>query len=290
VHLLTALWSDAVFLSFTAIKTPITIPNYWITQPNKGLNPVYKTTLLAEFKTLYTIPEYHKTAAYKTSSTKKPFTTNNNQQNLTHQFFTYLRVNTRSNSTLVIPHFSFRHFYIAHTAGGLSVLNVRKLFTRWKDSYFLLFNLFYYKVETLSFATSFFQNEVLAMNWQVLKQFRFIWRYTKPFLFLKSTKINNFGDFIFYRLNLLGLRVAWLTDVAYHNKSLYYLHRAGFYTIALTPTNYNAYSVNFAVPTAYDSIFTQLFFVRFTLSIQQQTQSLRFNQIKRHWTLNSCFI
>ena len=285
--LLNNLWSD---LRWTCGNT------YMLTHGLQGLhriqyptssNPTYVNFLAKDFKYASTFLDSKTLRLASIKPVVRGQSQYNTDEVMLKQFLTYLRVNTRSATSLITPHASFQHFYIAHRAGGLSVLNIRKLFTRWKDAYYLLFNLFYYKIDLLAFATSFFQKEVLSINWQTMYQFKFMWRYVKSFLFLKSTKINNCGDFIFYRFNLLGLRTAWLVDIAYHNKSIYYLHRAGFYTIGLVPTNYHAYSVNFAVPTGYDSILTQLFFIRFTLSIQQSTHALRHDQAKHQWSLLS---
>jgi len=107
-----------------------------------------------------------------------------------------------------------------------------------------------------------------------------MWRYTLPFLFLRSNKITNYGYFVFNRLRMLGMRTAFVVDVLYHNKTLYYLHRSNFYTLGVVPTNYSPFLVNFAIPTAVDSVFTQLFFVRFVIRVRQASQAWRYNLAK----------
>jgi len=198
-------------------------------------------------------------------------------------FRVFVRTNMTSQSGLTKPHHSFRTFYLSNTAGGLTILSIPKLFQRWKTFYFLLFNLYYHSVDALTFSPAFFKKEVLSLNWSFHKNFQFMWRYTRPFLVFKPNKITNHGDFVFRKLRSLGLSVGVVTDVLYHNKTIYYLKRTGFYSIGLVPTIYNAYTVDFAVPTAYDSIFTQIFFVRFLIRIRQDSSAMHFTQLKNLW-------
>jgi len=198
-------------------------------------------------------------------------------------FKSYLKLNSASQGTISTPHASFTQFYLGYRRGGLAVLNVSRLYSRWKEVYYLLFNLFYYELDLLTFSSSFFKHEVLALNWQFMAQYKFMWRYTQPFLTLRSTKINIYGDFVFYRLNLLGLNVALVTDVLYHAKTIYYLHRARFYTVGLVPVNYNLNTVDFAIPSASDSILGQVFFLRFLSLTQQNVSESRYSSLKSFW-------
>ena len=249
-----------------------------------NLNPIYHNFLATEFKLTYKNNLVFKKTVTP-HNTKPVITISSTEQiKLFKTFKSFLRVTSASSSILMIPHFSFRHFYLGYKRGGLVLLNVNKLFNRWKDAYYLTFNLFYYEIELLTFSTSFFRSEILSLNWQVMSRFKFMWRYTKPFLTSKPNKITTYGDFIFYRLNLLGLRVSLVVDVLYHSKTIYYLHRAGFYSIGLVPVNYNITTVNFAIPTASDSLFTQIFFIRFLSVTQQNSKTLKYKAQKNTWS------
>ena len=96
----------------------------------------------------------------------------------------------------------------------------------------------------------------------------------------KPLKIFNAGEYIFNRLKLSGFNIAFIVDVLYHNKTIYYLHRHNFYTIGVVPITYNLNTVNFAIPTATESLFTQLFFVRFFIKVRKSTRTLRYKQFK----------
>ena len=246
-------------------------------------NPMYNNFLSAEFKQHFKQPRLIRTSSfYKPKSPVLPLRLDENTQ-LLQSFKSYIRINSNSLTTLTIPHFSFKHFYLGYRRGGVAVLNINKFFTRWKDVYYLMFNLFFYKIDALTFGTSFFKQELLSLNWQSMKKFKFMWRYTRPFLSFRSNKITTYGDFVFYRLNLLGMRLGLVIDVLYHSKTIYYLHRSGFYTMGLVPINYNINTLNFAVPSTSDSLLTQVFFIRFMSLIKQNTLNVQFSSMQELW-------
>jgi len=152
--------------------------------------------------------------------------------------------------------------------------------------YYLFFNLFFYKIDILAFGSSFFKTELLALNWQSMNKFKFMWRYTRPILTLKSNKITIYGDFIFNRLSLLGMRFGLVVDVLYHSKTIYYLRRAGFYTVGLVPVNHNANTLDFAIPASSDSLLTQVFLLRFLTTIKQNTATTRYHNTRGIWLLS----
>ena len=127
-------------------------------------NPIYTNFLANEFKLHY---KQHRSVRHaEVHSLMQPVidTQVGTKVRLLKSFKSYLRVNNASNSTITIPHFSFKHFYLGYRRGGNAVLNINKFFTRWKDTYYLTFNLFYYQIDTLTFGTSFFKNEILSLN------------------------------------------------------------------------------------------------------------------------------
>lgn len=198
-------------------------------------------------------------------------------------FKTYLRTNISSNNPTFQVSSSFKSYYMGATKGGLSVFNVSKLFNKWKLSYYLFFNLFHYKIQFLSFTPSFFKKEVLSLTWKDAKQVSFLWRYIKPFLVYKQNKINDEGEFIFRKIKFLGFNIACVSDISYHNKTIYYLKRLNFYTIGLVPTIYHRNTLDFAIPTSNSDIISQLFFIRTLLIIKQTTLSQQFYTLKNYW-------
>ena len=278
IALLTSNWNyflpSSIFLNFKT-SNPL-ISNY-----NK--NPFYNNFSYTNLKLSGIVSnlDYNpSTTLSKKSNTK---ITTCLKKSLLQLFTSFIKVNMSSVNELTIPHHTFRMFYITQAKGGVTTTALPKIFQRWKNFYFLLFNIYYHKIETLTFSPSFFKKEVLALNWFFHKQLTFMWRYVRPFLIHKPNKISNHGDFVFRNLRTLGLSVGIVTDVLYHAKTIYYLKRKTFYSIGLVPTIYNAYTVDFALPTAYESIFTQIFFIRFLIRIKQDSSSTSFNNFKTMW-------
>lgn len=254
---------------------------------NKTVNPFYNNFASTNFRLsgISSNLDYSpKPAALKNPITVLP---KRLKKSLLKLFTVFVRVNMSSQNELTTPHHTFRSFYLTHMKGGLVIITLTKLFQRWKICYLLLFNLYYHKISVLTFSPSFFKKEVLALNWSFHKNFQFMWRYTRPFLVHKPNKITNHGDFVFRKLRSLGLSIGVVTDVLYHTKTIYYLRRNSFYSIGLVPTIYNAYTVDFAIPTAYESIFTQIFFVRFLIRTKQDASSVTFANLSNLWYIPS---
>jgi hypothetical protein len=198
-------------------------------------------------------------------------------------FKVFIKINAVSVNALTAPHASFRLYFIRNKRGGAAIMSLPKLFNRWKSAYYLTYNLYYYRIDILTFAPSFFRNEVLSLNWQDLYRFKYVWRYTRPFLTLKPNKITNHAEFIFRRLRLLGLSIGLVTDILYHHKTIYYLRRSTFYSIGLVPSIYHINSVDFAIPTTYESILMQVFFVKFLTRTRQTALTVRHAELKTLW-------
>ena len=153
----------------------------------------------------------------------------------------------------------------------------------WKDSYYLIFNLSYYRFEILTFGSILFKKEILAFNWKTLSSFKHLWKYTQHVLLFKPNRILDNMDFIFEQLKLRGLGIALVVDVVYHKKTIHYLRQSNFYSIGLVPVNHDISTLDFSIPTNSDNLFMQLFFFRFVLSIQKYSKTFKYNELKELW-------
>lgn len=201
-------------------------------------------------------------------------------------FKIFLRLNFFSPNKVLKVHATWSHIFLRDHKSNLSYINTLKFYTYWKRSYYLIFNLFYYKLDILFFGTSFLRKEITALNWSVKNWLKTHWRYIYPFMVNKPIKIFNYGWLVFYRLRLNGFNLALVTDVLYHSKTLYYLGRANFFTIGLTPLNYKANLLNFSLPTSSDSIFTQIFFLKLLISLKQETLLNKYSTRRMGWRTN----
>jgi len=189
---------------------------------------------------------------------------------LVTNFALYMQINYTSNLSTVRTHTSAAKHYLHFTKQGLVIENIHKLFQKWKNTYHLLLNLFFYQIKVLTFGTSFFKTEVQSLNWSTSSKIKFIWRYTSVFIFYSPNKLTNAGIAVFNHLKLVGYNSAIVLDTNYHKYTLNYLTRLHYYTIGLIPSTTNHQLVDFAIPISVDSVFSQLFFIRLKLNIRRQ--------------------
>jgi len=238
----------------------------------------------SEFKTLYNLNLKNNFNIKKINNfiPVKPSNTNSVKEILSI-FKIYISTNSFNYQYFLSTHVSWKSFYVFNSKSGNSILNLNKIFNKWKNFYYLFYNLFYYNIDILVFGTSFFKKELLAINWSMFNNLKSTWRYIKPFLFFKSNQIFILGEYIFSRLKYQGIHLALINDVLYHNKTIHYLHKSSFYTLGLVPINYNYHTVNFALPTSNDNLFTQLFFIRLLIKIKESTKNIKYKQNKLTW-------
>ena len=248
-------------------------------------NVLGQTTRSNEFKSMYTL----KTGSFMVKKHRSASQLTFQKQPLQHKLLSllkiFLRTNSFTNTDTFHVHASWTSYYFKITFGDGCVISIRKFFIRWKQAYYLLFNLFFYDIPLIVFGTTFFRKELLSFNWKSTPKLLSVWRYVSPFFFFKPSKIFDAANFIFLRLRMLGLNVALVLDITYHIKTLYYLNTTTFYTIGVVPINLNMHSVNFALPTSSDSLFTQLFFLRFFLVLKKSTKKKVYLDLQNSWNL-----
>jgi hypothetical protein len=146
--------------------------------------------------------------------------------------------------------------------------------------------LYYYDIKFLTFSSSFFTKEVLSLNWLSFsnESLRSIWRFIQPFLLFKLGQIVNYGGFLFRKLRLSGLNVALVIDLLYHNKTLYYLNLNHFFVISLISSSSRFKNIDLVLPVNTNSIFSQLFFIRFLLLVRKDSQNTKYSFFKNNWT------
>lgn len=198
-------------------------------------------------------------------------------------FKSFLKVNSSLGASGFIPHASQRSIFIKYYKKGVAISSIPRLYASWTNAYNLMFNIFFYKIEILTFGNPFFKNEVLALNWSSKELLGTFWRFIKPFLIYQSVKINDYGDFTFRNLNNMGYYISLILDVTYHKKTIYYLRKSKFYTVGVVPSNCDIKSVDAALPVVDDTIQSQLFFIRLTVIIKKNVKTYCFKELRNVW-------
>ena len=73
----------------------------------------------------------------------------------------------------------------------------------------------------------------------------------------------------FYFLTLLGYRLAFITDIYYHSKTVYYLNHFKYISVGPVPLSSNFYLLTIAVPTSSNFLFSNLFFLRLIIKLKK---------------------
>jgi hypothetical protein len=168
--------------------------------------------------------------------------------------------------------------------------NLNKLFNIWKNFYYLLFNIFYFNIKFISFSNSFFKSEILSLNWKILSKISSLWKFLKPFIFLKNSQILNYGNLLFKKLKLKQIGTALVLDSLTHRKTLFYLKNHRFFNISIvSPSSYSDY-IDFYLYVNSDNIFVQLYIIRYIISIKKISTSLQYENNKNNWFITSTLL
>lgn len=203
---------------------------------------------------------------------------------LTKSLFDYfLYVNTWLPSNRVQPHQSFKIFYMYNSYLNVGYFNIRKIFVLWKNIVTFMSNIFFYNVKFVTFGNSYFKNEIMALNWKILSFLKASWRYTHPFIFFFKNKTTRYNKIYFDYLTRLNLRVAFIVDVYYCNRTIYYCDVFKILTVGAVPISSNFYTLSIALPAASNLSFSNYFFIRLVLKIKKHTQQQMFNQLPQSY-------
>ena len=175
-------------------------------------------------------------------------------------------------------HNSFNNVCIYSGSGGINIISLRKLLSVWSKAFNVIFNLNFFNIKVFTFGSSFFKTEINMLNWSKITPQTNLWRYVRLFFTLYNTKIDFRNYKLFFLIKRLGITTSIITDINYHSKTLFYLHKLHFYTIGVVPLNMNKNSVNLAIPLMGDNLLTNLLFIRFIFYINSESSRLKFRQ------------
>lgn len=144
---------------------------------------------------------------------------------------------------------------------------------------FLIQHLFYFRLQYQVFTSSYFKYEGLALNSKIIKRTRHLWRYTTPFIFFLSNKTDYKNTVYFKLLKSLGINIFFIIDPVYHKGTLQYCQKYKFVTVGPVAISSNFYTLNFPIPVAANSVFSNLFCLRLLFKLEQEVSLQRFYAI-----------
>lgn len=216
-------------------------------------------------------------------SLKKIFFSNKNTNtyhNLLNLFFLF---NYSLFNSYFKVHHNFNLFYVYSFSNKLILIDPVKFLIRWKESYDLIFNIFYYNFNPLVFSSNLFKNETLALNWNYNIFDVNVWRYYFPFFIFKISNFNRKTDFFFDKIYTRGINFFIITDCQYHFKNLHYINKKNFYSIGLVNVNLDPWIVTYPIVTFFENFLTQMFFFKILIFIERKVLLEKYVFFKRIW-------
>lgn len=134
---------------------------------NRFILPKFPNPLPIEFKTFYRVKGWVRDRQLRiTNLNLKPtlYPLGLPQKNLYRLFKAHVKLNLLPYKSAFTVHYSMRAFYVRKSQNTLIVVSLIRFFQRWKDFYYLIYNLFYYEIGILSFGTIFLKKEILSIN------------------------------------------------------------------------------------------------------------------------------
>lgn len=203
-----------------------------------------------------------------------------NFKNLTNQiwskklYLAYIKLNAGFNQSTLQPHNSQQVYYYLNKQSNIGIWNVTKLVSVWHNILTFIENIFFYSVEYLIFSNNYFKYESLSLNWKKLALIKSFWKYTYPFIFFLNNKTTQKTELYFRFLLQKGFRVSFVIDIFYHKKTIFYFNKLKFISIGPTPVSSNLYLLNLSLPVNSNSVFSNLFFIRFLLKLKKKNSKL----------------
>lgn len=201
-----------------------------------------------------------------------------NQQDLWHLFLQNWKIFRPKTNLLYTTNREFRLFFLAGSPNvqKTSIISVARYFSRWVDSYNLLFNLFYIESFVQIFSNKVFMEESLIFNWHYgVKNYK-IFKLVQPFFIFKDSP---HGEAIHSAVRILlsyKLDFILLIDIRNHRRFLHYIQMYHVYTVGLIPINYSPWKVSYPIPAFADSYTNQYYFLRWIFHIQTHSKSHKY--------------
>lgn len=201
-------------------------------------------------------------------------------------FNIYLAFSNGSSDTSYVIHSYWKSFFI--TGAGkhqAPYIDPSKLVQKWNHSYNLLFNLFFNQSNFLTFSNKTLKEESSAFNWNSPIIHSESLRYSAPFFWLKNNPYGSEMLSLYTKISDRGLEAAFVTDIRYHRRTLFFLRKCGVYTLGIIPYTANPWLVHYPFPVSSSTLFTQYFFLKFVIYIKRKASYHYFAKLSHTWPL-----
>lgn len=181
------------------------------------------------------------------------------------------------------PHNSFMSFFVNNTKqNSNSILSIKKFYSKYLNSFYFIYNIFFYKINFLTFGNSFFKNELFSINWILLKNHTFRHNQTDLSVFINPIKRNKSSIKLTSLINsTLNIKSILITDYIFHKTTVYFFQKQNTLTVGLLPITSNYTSLDVVIPVPSDNIFSQSFFIKLLVSFKKAVESNLYTLFKK---------
>lgn len=192
----------------------------------------------------------------------------------------------RPKSTLIYStNREFRLMFLSASAGKVTgnLISAKRYFSRWLDSYNLLFNLFYSESQFQLFSNKLFIEESLVFNWNYSYRNYKLFKHLQPFFMFKDAPHGGYIHSAMQNLLAERLDAAIIVDLQNHKRILTYIQKYNLFSLGLVPHNYTPWVVSYPIPSFADSPITQYYFLRLLFYIRSSAQVARYSNLTKNF-------
>lgn len=180
-------------------------------------------------------------------------------------------------------HYAYRLLFSNLNPNELLYVDLGKAFSRWSSTQSLLVNLFYYNVRILSFGSKLLSNEILSLNWKLTTPDLLTHSTFDKSFFFTSAKTGPLYSKSFLRLSSFKIENAFVFDLNFHQRTIFFLRRYKFFTLGIVASTQNPWLVDYSIPVFSSNILTQYYFIKLFLYTFSTARYLYFNNCKSLW-------
>jgi hypothetical protein len=200
-------------------------------------------------------------------------------------FFTHLVWSHLLTEALYRVH-PFNKFYFISTQVNSSTpsLNLTSLFFRWQHASKFLYSLLYSQSTLYLFSHRNLEVETTSLNFNLVSLDKRLRANLPHFFIHRESPYSYLTSFIFLKLSYKSTLTAFILDINFFKKSLFFLKKSNFYTIGLLPYSVSPWSLHYPILVATSTILTQYFFLKYLTLLYQSSKSDYYNHLTRSFS------
>jgi hypothetical protein len=180
-------------------------------------------------------------------------------------------------------HYLYRLLFNTSNPNLLASIDLGKAYSRWSTTQTLLINLFYFNIKVISFGNKLLINEILSLNWKLTSSELFSHSHFRKSLFFTSAKTGPLYARNFYSWSKLKIENAFVFDLNFHQRTIFFLRRYNFFTMGIVAAAQNPWLLDHPIPVFSSTILTQYYFLKLFTYTFSVAKNLYFTNCKSLW-------